>query len=64
MLLTGSSKAVSCLIMSNVKLKDPLLSVVRVGYRVPLADFCLSLYSLHVLNRDVDTLYDSLNLAS
>ena len=25
----------------------------RVGHRVPLAGFCLSLYGLHVLNRDV-----------
>ena len=34
--------------------KDPQLSVVRVGHCVPLAGFCLSLYSLHVLNRDVN----------
>ena len=34
--------------------KDPWLSFVRVGYHVPLASFCLSLYSLHVLNRDVN----------
>ena len=34
--------------------KDPLLSVVRVGHCVPLADLCLSLHSLHVLNRDVN----------
>ena len=34
--------------------KDPYLSVVRVGHRVPLAGFCLSLYDLHALNRDVN----------
>ena len=33
--------------------KDPQLSVIRVGHHVPLAGFCLSLYGLHVLNRDV-----------
>ena len=26
----------------------------KVGYYVPLAGFCLSLYNLYVLNRDVD----------
>ena len=30
------------------------LSIVRVGHCVPLADFCLSLFGLHVLNRDVN----------
>ena len=34
--------------------KDPKLSVLRVGQVVLLAGFCLSLYSLHVLNRDVN----------
>ena len=34
--------------------EDPKLSVVRVGHRVPLAGLCLSLYSLHMLNRDVN----------
>ena len=34
--------------------KDPWLSVVRVGHRVPLAGFSLSLYSLHMLDRDVN----------
>ena len=33
--------------------KDPQLSVVRVGHRVPLVGFCLSLYVLHVLSRDI-----------
>ena len=33
--------------------KDPQLSVVRVGHRVPLMDFCLSLDGMHVLDRDV-----------
>ena len=40
-----------CVIMH---VKDPCLSVVRVGHCVPLAGFCLSLYSLHVLNMDVN----------
>ena len=36
-------------------IKDPQLSVVRVGHRVPfIGGFCLSLYGLHVLNRDVN----------
>ena len=34
--------------------KDLQLSVVRVGHRVPLAGFCLSLYDLHALNGDVN----------
>ena len=34
--------------------KDPKQSVVSVGHRVSLADFCLSLYSLHVLKMDVN----------
>ena len=34
--------------------KDPELSVVRVGHCVPLAGFGLSLYSPHVLNRDIN----------
>ena len=34
--------------------KDPLLSVIRVGHCVPSAGLFLSLYSLHVLNRDVN----------
>ena len=31
--------------------KDTDLSVVRDGHCVPLAGFCLSLYSLHMLNK-------------
>ena len=55
-LMTGSPKAVHmcyhvCMI---IHVKDPQLSVVRVGHRVPLAGFCLSLYGLHVLNRVVN----------
>ena len=34
--------------------KDPKLSAIRVGNQVPLTAFCLSLYSLHILNRDVN----------
>ena len=37
-------------IMMHVK--DPYLSVVRVGHCFSLAGFCLSLYDLHALNRD------------
>ena len=37
--------------MMNVK--DPQLSVARVGHCVSLAGFCLYLHSLHVLNGDV-----------
>ena len=33
---------------------DPKLSVVGVGHCAPLAGFCLSIYSLHVLTRDVN----------
>ena len=40
-----------CVIMH---VKDPQLSVVRVGHCVPLTGFCLSLYDLHALNRDVN----------
>ena len=40
-----------CVIMH---VKDPYLSVVRVGHCVPLAVFFLSLYDLHALNRDVN----------
>ena len=39
-----------CVIMH---VKDTQLSVVTVGHCVPLAGFCLSLYDLHALNRDV-----------
>ena len=34
----------------TMHVKDPQLPAVRVGHRVPLAGFCLSLYNLHVLN--------------
>ena len=37
-----------------INVKDPWLSVVRVGHHVPLVGFCLVLYDLHVLNRDVN----------
>ena len=43
-----------CVIMH---VKVPQLSVVKACHRVPLAGFCLSLYSLHVLNRDVNIIY-------
>ena len=38
----------------TMHVNDPYLSVVRVRYCVPLAGYCLSLYGLHVLNRDVN----------
>ena len=34
--------------------KDPQLSIIRMWHCVPLARFCLFLYSLCVLNRDVN----------
>ena len=37
-----------------MQVKDPQLSVVRVGHRVPVAGFCLSLYNLHVLYENAD----------
>ena len=45
---------ISNLVYMIMHVKDPYLSVIRVGHRVPLAGFCLSLYGLHVLNRDVN----------
>ena len=43
-----------CYVCVIMHVKDPQLSVVSVGHGVPLAGFCLSLYGLHVLNRDVN----------
>ena len=37
-----------------IYVKDPQLSAIRVGHRIPLAGFCLSLYGLHVLQTDVN----------
>ena len=34
--------------------KDPKISVVKIGHCDLLAGFCMSLYSLHVLNWDVN----------
>ena len=48
----GSAKWYYVCVIMHVK--DPLLSVVRIGHRAPLEGFCLSKYSLHVLNRDVN----------
>ena len=42
-----------CLIYVTKHVKDPYLSVIRVGHFFPSAGFCLSLCRLHVLNRDV-----------
>ena len=51
-----SAKAM-CYDVSVIMCENELgLSVVRVGHRVPSAGFCLSLYSLHVLNRDINTI--------
>ena len=53
--MTGSKKAVHVLLcLCNNACKRFLAICVRVGHRVPWAGFCLSLYSLHVLNRDVN----------
>ena len=53
-LLTGSTKALPCYhVYVIMRVKDIQLSVVRVGHFFALADFCLSLYGQHVLNRDV-----------
>ena len=43
--------------------KEPKLFVVRVGHHVPFARFCLSLYGMNVLNRDVNMIYTN-NLQS
>ena len=50
--LISVSKTVIMSMIMHVK--DPQLSFVRVWHCVLLADFCLSLHSLHVLNRDVN----------
>ena len=51
---TGAAKAMPCFIMPAIThVKDPQLYIGTVGYHVPLTGFCLSLYNLHVLNRDV-----------
>ena len=52
---TSSTKAAPCVTMSVIMhATDPQLSVVRVGHCVMSAGSCLSLYSLHVLNRYVN----------
>ena len=48
----GSTNAVPCVMSVLMHVKDPWLSL-RVGHHVSLAGFCLSLYSLHMLKRDV-----------
>ena len=53
---TGLSKchAMYYFVHAIMHVKDPQLSVMRVWNCVLLAGFCLSLYSLHMLKRDVD----------
>ena len=54
---TGTTKAVTCYYVHVImQIKDPELSVVqvRVGHRVLLAGFCLPLFNLHLLNRDIN----------
>ena len=54
LLLTGSTKAMPCaVIYLIIQVNNSWQSVIRVEHCVPLASFCLSLYtgSLHVLNR-------------
>ena len=49
------NKGGPCVIMSVIMhVEDSQLSVVRVGHCVLLVGFCLSLYILHVLNRDIN----------
>ena len=48
----GRSMCYHVYVITHVK--DPELSVVRLGHRVKLAGFCLSLNCLHVLNMDVN----------
>ena len=48
-LLTGVTKGLPCVIMSIIMyVKDPQLSVLRVGHCASLAGFCLSLYQVYV----------------
>ena len=44
--------------------KDPQLPVKRVGHCASLAGFCLSLYGLHVLNRDVISIQTKCTLSN
>ena len=50
----NKGRAMCCHFYVITHVKDPQLSVVRVGHCVLLAGFCLSMYSLHVLNGDVN----------
>ena len=45
-----------------IYVKDPHLFVVREGHHIPVPGFCVSQYSLHVLNKDVDIIKQA-NLA-
>ena len=50
---TGLSKAVPCVTMSvTMHIKDPELSALYIGRCNHVACFCLSLYSLYMLDRD------------
>ena len=51
---TGSKKAVHVFLCLCNNACKRSLAICRVGHCVPLAGFCLSLYDLHALNRDVD----------
>ena len=57
------SNATDCVMCYHVYVimhaKDPQLFVVRVGHCVSLADVCLPLYNLHVMNRDVNIIQKS-----
>ena len=49
-----NGRAMHYIVYLIMHVKDPILSVVGAGHHVPVVVFCLSLYSLYVLNRDVD----------
>ena len=46
--------AMCCHAYVTMQVKNSQLSVVRAGHRVPLSSFCLPLYSLRVLNGDIN----------
>ena len=49
---TGNAMCYHSIVIIHVE--NPKVTVIRERHRVPLAGSCLSLYSLHVLNRDVN----------
>ena len=56
-----------CHVYVVMHVKDSDLSVIRVGQIVLLTGFCLPLYSIHMLNKDVNmlqTMYNTPNYIS